>query len=412
MSWMRELGIKYNPFDRAIQSAADVFQSRDLGRLQDAITAAVYQKSMLVLIGPPGAGKTTATFDYLADAPGVEGRKVLVIRDIVSRIETLDISQIEYKILQEIKQQTGDTTPIKPSSVARLSQLQRMLGEFSRNNELVLVLEDGHKMKKQTLINLKRLRELRFAMRERLLTIIILAQPAMRTVLEDLPEVFMRSEVVEMQGLSSEEVGAYLEFKLKPSGKTPDELFTAEALRAIRKGLHWPLRINHHMTRLLQEAVELGEIPVPLSLVERYISHENNLQSLRILSGMDLTEIQRELAKMGHKPARNTVKQVLEGRQPNSPLIGPLREVLVGRTGSMAALYSTVAAGLTREERDLLEDISTVLEQANYEIDWAGLASTTKLAQKRVWDLVHGEDVKLSELKRLHAAVMKIKVAA
>ncbi len=406
MSWMREIGLTHNPFDKAIQSSEQVFESRDLRRLQDAITAAVYQRSMLVVIGPPGAGKTTATYDYLSAAPSVEGRKVLVIRDIVTRIEELDVGQIEWKLLEQIKAQTGDARPIRASAVARNTQLQKMLGEFSRDHEVVLVLEDGHKMKQQTLINLKRLRELRFALRERLLTIIILAQPAMRAVLEDLPEVFMRSEVLELQGLSAEEVGKYLEFKLQAAGQAAAELFTSDALSAIRKGLHWPLRINHHMTRLLQEAVEIGEIPVPLSLVEKYVTYENNLHSLFILSGMDYTEVQRELSKLGHRPARATVKLVIEGRTPGSALAGPIREVLVGRTGTMAALYSTIASGLTAEERELLDKLNEGLAQLDF--DFRLVARETRLSEKRVWELAHGEDIKLSELKRVQTAIRQI----
>lgn len=403
MSWMREIGLQYNPFDRAIKSGDDVFESRDLVRLQDAITAAVHQRSMLVVIGPPGSGKTTTTINMLFAGPSVEGKKLLVIRDIVTRIEDLDVGQIEYKLLEQIKLATGDTTSIRSSAVARTTQLQRMLGDFSREHEVVLVLEDGHKMRKQTLINLKRLRELRFAMRERLLTVIVLAQPAMRTVLEDLPEVFMRSEVLEMQGLSAEEVGKYLNFKLVPAGKSATDLFTADALKAIRTGLHWPLRINHHMTRMLQEAVELGEVPVPLSLVEKYVTHENSLHSLFLLSGMDLTEVQRELAKAGQRPQRNTLKLVIEGRTPNSPLVGPVREVLVGRAGPMAALYSSVAAGLTTEERKLLEEIGEGMAELNY--NFARVARECKLDEKRVYDLMHAEDVTLNDLKRVQRAI-------
>lgn len=408
MSWLRELGLVYNPFDRAIQSSEQVFESRDLVRLQDAITAAVYSRSMLVVIGPPGAGKTTTTYDMLTQGKSVEGRKLVVIRDIVTRIEELNVGQIEYKILEQIKAATGDTTPIRSSAVARTTQLQRMLGEFSKQHELVLVLEDGHKMNKQTLINLKRLRELRYNLRERLLTIIILAQPAMRAVLEDLPEVFMRSEVLEMQGLSAEEVGKYLDFKLCPAGKSTLDLFTPDALTAIRKGLHWPLRINHHMTRLLQEAVELGEIPVPLSLVEKYVTHENSLHSLFILSGMDLTEVQRELSKAGHRPQRSALKLLIEGRTPNSPLIPVVKDVLVGRTGTMAALYSTIASGLTAEERKLLEEINEAMAAMDFDIARVSREIQPRMTQKRVWELMHGEDVKLSDLKRLHATTQKL----
>ena len=408
MGWMRELGLVYSPFERAINSSEQVFQSRDLARLQDAITAAVYARSMLVVIGPPGAGKTTTAYDMLLSDRNVEGRKLVVIRDIVTRIEELNVGQIEYKILEQIKAVTGDTTPIRASAVARTTQLQRMLGQFSKDHELVLVLEDGHKMNKQTLINLKRLRELRFNQRERLLTIIILAQPAMRAVLEDLPEVFMRSDVLEMQGLSSEEVGKYLDFKLSPAGKSAKDLFTDDALAAIRKGLHWPLRINHHMTRLLQEAVELGEVPVPLSMVEKYVTHENSLHSLFILSGMDLTEVQRELSKLGHRPQRQTLKLVIEGRTPNSPLVPVVKEVLVGRTGTMAALYSNVAAGLTAEERKLLEEINEGMSAMDFDIARVSRETQPKMSQKRVWELMHGEDIKLSDLKRLHAVVARL----
>jgi type II secretory pathway predicted ATPase ExeA len=409
VSWIRELKWSHNPFDAAVQSEKDIFESQDLRRLQDAITEAVHQRQMLVVIGPPGAGKTTTTYDYLHEAPLISSRKVLVIKDLTTNIEQMTVAQIEEGVLRAVLQATESTESVKQSAISRGHQLQRVLGQYAKNHEVVLVLEDGHKMKKQTLINLKRLREMRFAMQERLLTVVILAQPSMRMLLEDLPEVNMRSRICEMQGLSSEEVSEYLQFKAKLAGGDIKTVVMDEAMKLIRKSFFWPLRLNDLMNKVLPEACELGMLPVPKDLIEKHAGAESNLRALMILSGLNLTEIQQECRRLKKDISRHTLRNLVEGRTKNPKLEETVRDILIGRTGAVASLYSTLAPGLTKDQREACERISELMMELGDDLDFADAARRTRLSQQRVFEITQGKDLTSRELQLVETAFREMK---
>ncbi len=408
MNWLRELKLRWDPFAVPIDQAEQVYQSQDVRRIQDAIVVAVHQRQMLFVLGPTGSGKTTIVQDFLGKSSDVNHKPVTVMFGSQLEIESMDITRIVRALIRQLLKVTGDTAKIKNSADEREHQLRALVGEYTKTHELVLVLEDGHNISPKTLINLKLLREMRWTNRERLITIIIIAQPKMRNVLDDVVEVTIRSAITEMQGLAGEEVREYIAHKLDPVGKTPEELFTKESLQAIQMGLRFPQHIDWNLSRMLQEGVELGMIPVPIELTEKYVAAQTTIRSLMMQTGVNITDIQNELRKLGQKADRHQVRDAVEGRTPNSPLVPMIREIVLKNGTALAALYNTIAPGLTKDQLDILEEcVAFQLEMGDY-LDYSVLSRETGFTQRRIIELMDGINVTTNELKRLHTVLSKL----
>ncbi|MDD5088706.1 MAG: AAA family ATPase [bacterium] len=406
MSWLGDLGLPFDPFNLPLNSMADIFPSKDMCRLEDAVVECVQQREMLIVLGPRGGGKTTTIYHTMEQSP--KGN-LHIVRDIGIAVEKLDIENIIEALLREIIPKTkyaGES--LRNSRNARLHQLRRVLGEYSATHEVVLVLEDGHKFRPSTLINLKRLRELRFGLQERLLSVVILAQPQMRGILQDYEEVLLRSTIHEMQGLESEEVRNYIEFRLKKTGVKPSHLFTDAALTAISRSFHWPLEINYNLSRMLKEAAEVGDVPISEELAKRFCLTQSNLHSLFLLSGYSYTDLVHKLGRKKIAADRELVRRVIYGRDSKRTDVAEgLRQILTPRAGSMATLYDPVAPGITAEQRERLEKLHEVMMTKGDDFDFQEIARRSHLSQRRVMDILMGIDLIESELVAVERAVLK-----
>ncbi|MDD5089056.1 MAG: AAA family ATPase, partial [bacterium] len=393
-----------------LNSMEDVFSSKDMQRLEDAVVECVQQREMLIVLGPRGAGKTTTIYHTMEQSPK---RNLHIVRDIGIAVEKLDIENIIEALLREILMATHSTETIKNSRNARLHQLRRMLGEYSKMHEVVLVLEDGHKFRPSTLVNLKRLRELRWLLAERLLSVVILAQPQMRGILQDYEEVLLRSSLHEMQGLESEEVRNYIGFRLKKAGAKSEDLFTGEALTAISRSFHWPLEINYNLSRMLKEAAEVGDVPISEELANRYCQSQSTLHNLFLLSGMSYPDLVRELGRKKIQADRELVQRVIYGRGTTRREVEDgLRQILTPQAGAMAALYDTITPGLTAEQRERLEKLHEEIFQMGDRFDMTDIAQRSHLSQRRAWGILNGQDLIESELTAVERAVKSLRKAA
>jgi hypothetical protein len=268
-------------------------------------------------------------------------------------------------------------------------------------------LEDGHKIPAQTLINLKRLRELRFCWQERLLSVVILAQTAMRGRLREIREVDLRSQIVELQGLDKGEVRGYLECRLMGTGVALDKLFDAEALTMLCESLHWPLEINNVCEKLLKDAVEVGMVPVTADLARKYCNAETQLTALWVASGMTVSEVWKELLQKGIKNlSRSTVLRLLQGFPVNDArLPAAVREVLTPFAGQMAVLYDPQTMNITTEQGRILEEIRRDVQALGDQFDLGKIARKAGLSQRRIHDLEQGVRVTTTDLHALAKAV-------
>ncbi len=155
------------------------------GLVKSAATA----QTMVSIVGPRGAGKTTAVRRALADAGA---HVVEVLRLDRERVHLGDVAMaLVYGLSDERPRHSGE---------ARAAQARRLLGQAGPR--VVLVVDDAHLLHPSTLRGLKRLRELAWRGRAPLLGIVLVGQ-ADRTAA--VPEVGLRTSVVAFAGLTTSE---------------------------------------------------------------------------------------------------------------------------------------------------------------------------------------------------------------
>ena len=411
MSWMKELGLPYNPFDVPVNGPDDVFESTDLERAQEAIIECVMQRQLLIIKAPAGGGKTTLVYDLLVSAANQAGKQLLLVRDFTLSYERLKIAHIIEALVHAILVATGSSETVRKGANARFYQLQRLLGQYATSHEVVLVLEDGHVLPPQCLINLKRLRELRLGMQERLLSIVVLAHPQIDTQLMETREVKLRCEVTELQGLTTEEVEQYLQFKISRAGAKVGDLLTPGAVKVIAGSVRWPQEINRLLTDLLKQAVQVGTVPITRDLAERACGGLSTLASLKMMSGITVPEIRSRLAnEFKIKADRYVIRRVLAGHECQvAGLKEAIRKILLPLAAGASPLLDEVRTRLTRLQQERMEKIHLMLAEFDFDYDFVQLAEACRMRPGRVHQLlIVGQDPTDEELIVLDREVKKV----
>ena len=170
----------------------------DQSRVADLIKAAAAGDLFVSIIGPRGSGKTRAARHAFAAC----GDGARVVEPLRLTRDKLHMGDIETALIVSL----SDESP-RRSGEARSRQVRRILGGASRARKIVLFIDDAHVLHSQTLRALKRLRELSFAGRAPLLSIVLAAQ---RDKTAGIPEVGLRADALSLAGLAKVEVSAAL----------------------------------------------------------------------------------------------------------------------------------------------------------------------------------------------------------
>ena len=188
----------------------------DQTRVADLIKAAVAGDLFVSIIGQRGSGKTQAARHALAAC----GDGARVVEPLRLTRDKLHMGDIETALIVSL----ADESP-RRSGEARSRQVRRILGSVSRARKVALFIDDAHVLHSQTLRALKRLRELSFAGRAPLLSVILAAQ---RDKTASIPEVGLRADALSMGGLAKVEV----EEALRAAGLL-DGAMTTDAARLL-----------------------------------------------------------------------------------------------------------------------------------------------------------------------------------
>jgi type II secretory pathway predicted ATPase ExeA len=187
-----QCGFVRDPF-RALE-----LETADGARLRQVLTMAVDARSLVSIVGERGVGKSLAVSKVLHQA---KVRQVRVLGADKGRITAGDIQ--EAMILD-----LSDESPRK-SKETRSRQLRRILGEASRRQAVVVVIEEAHRLHSQTLRSIKNLRELDWMGESQLFAVILVGQSDC-VQKAGLAEVRLRTETVHMHGLTAGEVREYV----------------------------------------------------------------------------------------------------------------------------------------------------------------------------------------------------------
>lgn len=186
------LGYREDPFRRARLATGD------MARTLRILKMAVESHAMVSIVGERGIGKSEAVNAALAKL-GV--RRVVVNR---AQKEKTTIADIEKAIILDL----SDEAPRRGAETCS-RQVRRIMGEASRKQRIVLVIEEAQRLHSSTLRSLKTLREIEWMGETELFTIILVAQsdPMNRA---GVSEVRLRTDMIRMQGLSANEAAHYV----------------------------------------------------------------------------------------------------------------------------------------------------------------------------------------------------------
>jgi len=203
---LENMGFEEDPFKKE-------FLTADIKRIRKLIKPIIKTKAMVSIIGNRGHGKTTAVNDALNHANATK----ITIETIDKR--RLQSSDIEYSLILALSDE-----PPKQMKEIRARQLRRIIGEASKQN-IVLIIENAHRIHPQTLLCLKDLKELEWMGESNLFSTVLIGQsdPLKKA---GLSEVFLRSDAIYLQGLSTEEISGYIQ-------ATVGKVFTEKAIMAL-----------------------------------------------------------------------------------------------------------------------------------------------------------------------------------
>ena len=166
-------------------------QTADAYRIGEMVTAAIDSRAMVSILGQRGSGKTHSVRAALRSAD------VRLVEPLRLTRDKLHMGDIETAIVREL----SDESP-RRSGEARSHQVRHILGRASREQRIVLVIDDAHVLHGLTLRALKRLRELAWMGRSPLLGIVLIGQVDKTAAI---PEVGLRSDRLWLSGLSADE---------------------------------------------------------------------------------------------------------------------------------------------------------------------------------------------------------------
>ncbi|MDA8106183.1 MAG: AAA family ATPase [Nitrospiraceae bacterium] len=263
-------GYRRIPFETTYIETAD---SLKISRL---IGMAVNSKRTISVVGPRGVGKTWA---IEAALKGKDFHRVHIENDDKEAVRVPHIQQAFFATLShEAAKRNGEI---------RSRQLTRIIGEAARTQPVVLMIEEAHRLHGQTLRSLKTMLEKEWMGNRALFVPVLIAQydPMSRP---DVAEMRLRSDVVTMHGLSSDEAARYIKEIVGKHFETD----AIEAASRIEQARNY-LELQGVIASLMERALMMGRKVV--SVIDVYDLYHGGLKEMAKVIGADMGEMQDKL---------------------------------------------------------------------------------------------------------------------
>jgi len=294
--------LRKNPFGN-IETADDVFESSEMEKITEVIAEAVEEGGIYSIVGERGIGKTTAkneTINYFNENPERFAYSVLECMDLKS----VKISAILTALILDLS-----PSYVKPKQHAeyRARQAREIMGKISAHKKVVLIIDEAQKLNITTMEELKKLTEMTWGFRSRLITVLLFGQAELTFRLSPDEGLFLRVTQYHMKGLTKDEVLQYIDLRCRTAGGDMKEIFEADTLEYIAENLHSPLHINHVCSSSMRAARRIDEKKVKLGMIfecggirtPRQILKDNNISI-------------KKFAQMVHMHDKN-VSKLLDG---------------------------------------------------------------------------------------------------
>lgn len=271
-------GLKRNPFGN-VESADDVFESREMGQAMEHLTEAVEEGGIYGLVGERGVGKTTIKNEILTMFDENRGRYAYSVLECMD-LKEATMSTIHTALIADLSSEKP-----KLNTEHKARQVTRIIGELAASKKVVLIIDEAQRLPLDTLEKLKMLTERRWAFRSRLITVLLIGQPDLTFKLSRDEGLSLRVTQYRLKGFTPDEVLQYIDQRTKSTGGRMREIFEEDALVYICENLNSPLHINHVCATCMRLARRTGDRKVTLGMVyesggirnPRQILKDNNL---------------------------------------------------------------------------------------------------------------------------------------
>ncbi len=273
-------GITRHPFQDDVQSAKDLFLSKDQRYIRESMYQAVKHSGFLAVVGESGSGKSTLRRD-LIERIRRDNEPIIILQPQTIDKTVLSAAHICDAIITDLSTETP-----KLSLEAKARQVQRILASSARTgNAHGLIIEEAHDLSVATLKYLKRFWEMEDGFKK-LLGIVLIGQPELGDVLDERKnyaarEVIRRCEVARLKSLNGD-LEKYLELKLNRVNLKLENVFEKNAFDAIRARLTrkrqgsnelevnvYPLIVNNLVVNCMNRAAELGMERIDADLISK-----------------------------------------------------------------------------------------------------------------------------------------------
>ncbi|MCD8481528.1 MAG: AAA family ATPase [Verrucomicrobia bacterium] len=205
------------------------------------------KKGFIVLTGEVGCGKTTLCRRLLEELEGREVETALILNPRLS----------ETQILQTILRELGHAKPPRSRNDLLDALNVHLLGLIEKGKDIVLIIDESQNMSIEALEHVRLLSNLETNTRK-LLQIILIGQPELKRKLQmdELRQLRQRVLVFcELQPLTAEQVGHYIQHRISMAGANGRPNFTPRAVKSIhRRSKGIPRIINNICDKALLAA--------------------------------------------------------------------------------------------------------------------------------------------------------------
>jgi type II secretory pathway predicted ATPase ExeA len=258
-----------NPFIDDIQKDSDIYMSEEHRYIEASMLDAARHGGFLAVVGEVGSGKSVMR-RKIVEQLRRDGDTLVIYPQMIDKTK-LTAGSICDAIIQDI---SNEKCRVKLEDKTR--QVQRLLMDRAKSGyRHVLIVEEAHDLKPQTLKYLKRFYELEDGYRK-LLGIILIGQSELKHLFDerqnvDMREVIRRVQVAEIRGLNGN-LREYVEIKFRRIGKSAADILAEDAYAALGQRLTstsrdgkrtvshaYPLLVNNYVARAMNLAYEMGE---------------------------------------------------------------------------------------------------------------------------------------------------------